>query len=138
VAFSRAGKRIVTASAATAKIWDTGTGQLLLTLKGHRSAIQCFTFSPDSRRILTGSDDHTAKLWETATGRELLTLKLHQDGVMAARFSPDGQRIGTASYDGLARLWDAATPEQARAWQEEERAAAKRIEAFRHGQTAER
>jgi WD40 repeat protein/serine/threonine protein kinase len=122
----------------TGLLWEMATGRVVLTLKGHRSAIQCFTFSPDSRRILTGSDDHTAKLWETATGRELLTLKLHQDGVTAARFSPDGQRIGTASYDGLARLWDAATPEQARAWREEERAAAKRIEAFRRGQAAKR
>jgi WD40 repeat protein len=43
---------------------------VLLTLKGHSGYIWCAAFSPDGRRVLTGSFDKTAKLWETVSGGE--------------------------------------------------------------------
>jgi WD40 repeat protein len=66
-------------------------------------------FSPDSRRIVTGSQDKTAKVWDAATGQELLTLKGHTGGVRSVAFSPDGTRIVTGSDDRTAKLWDAVT-----------------------------
>jgi hypothetical protein len=66
-------------------------------------------FSPDGRRIASGSLDRTANVWDAATGNRLLTLEGHTDAVWSVAFSPDGQRIVTGSEDRTARVWDAAT-----------------------------
>ncbi len=79
----------------------------LLTLKGHGSIVYSVAFSPDGKRVLTGSGDNTAKLWDVKTGKELLTLKEHGDWVHSAAFSPDGKRVVTGSADGTAKIWDA-------------------------------
>jgi len=134
VAFSPDGRRIVTGSLdETAKVWDAENGRELLVLKGHKGegisgeilipagrwrwiivgahtgAVMSVAFSPDGRRILTGSWDRTAKLWDTENGRELLTLKGHTNTVRAVAFAPDGRRILTGSFDKTAKLWDAET-----------------------------
>ena len=49
----------------------------LLTLKGHAGLVNSVSWSPDGKRLATGSSDGTAKVWDAAGGRELLTLKGH-------------------------------------------------------------
>ena len=66
-------------------------------------------FSPDGKRIVTGSFDETAQLWETATGKAIGEPLHHQDRVRSVAFSPDGFRVVTASFDNTARIWDVAT-----------------------------
>jgi WD40 repeat protein len=117
-------------------VWDAATGTNLLILKGHSAQVQSVAFSPDGRRILTGSRDQTAKLWDAATGEELLTLKGHENPVTGVAFSPDGQRIVTTSQDKTAKLWSAATVEQVALWQTEETQAAQRLAALQRDQQA--
>jgi WD40 repeat protein len=69
-------------------------------------------FSPDGKRLATGSFGGTAKLWDTATGQEMGALKGHSDGVHSVAFSPDGKRLATGSFDRTVRLWDAATEQE--------------------------
>ena len=69
-------------------------------------------FSPDGKRIVTGSDDKTAKVWDAEKGQELPTLKGHQDFVSSVAYSPDGKRIVTGSGDKTAKVWDAATGQE--------------------------
>jgi len=38
-------------------IWDAGTGSCEATLEGHRGSVEPCAFSPDGRRIVSGSDD---------------------------------------------------------------------------------
>ena len=64
-------------------------------------------YSPDGRRILTGSCDRTAKVWDADKGQELFSLKGHTDPVSSVAFSPDGRRILTGSGDNTAKVWDA-------------------------------
>ena len=66
-------------------------------------------WSPDGKRLATGSRDSTAKVWDAATGKELLTLSGHEVGVSSVAWSPDGKRLATGSEDNTAKVWDAET-----------------------------
>jgi WD40 repeat protein len=65
------------------------------------------SFSPDGRRIVSGSDDDTLKVWDAETGQEMLTLEGHSDWVRSVSFSPDGRRIVSGSDDNTLKVWDA-------------------------------
>ena len=64
-------------------------------------------FSPDGRRLATGSAGGMTKLWDAHSGRELRDFPGHTDRVRLVAFSPDGQRLATASFDGSTKVWDA-------------------------------
>ena len=81
----------------------------MLTLEGHSSDVMSVAFSPDGKRILSGSQDETLKLWDAETGQETLTLKGHSGAVMSVAFSPDGKRLASASADTTAKLWEIAS-----------------------------
>ena len=61
----------------TAKIWDSTTGQLYHTLKGHKMEIVCISFDPHGMLVATGSMDNSAKLWDVETGQEIFSLDGH-------------------------------------------------------------
>jgi WD40 repeat protein len=47
------------------KVWDADTDKELLTRRGNGiNGVRSACFSPDGKRILTGSDDKTAKVWD--------------------------------------------------------------------------
>ena len=116
--FSPDGSRLATAGnpAATAGsvrvsetkafVWDAATGELLLTLSGHRDQVTDVHFSPDGSRIATGSGDTTAAIWDAETGERLLELRGHEPGPLFTYFGPDGTRLLTTDTAGALRLWD--------------------------------
>jgi WD40 repeat protein len=81
----------------------------IFTLHGHTNWIGSVAFSPDGKRIVTGSGDQTAKVWDAQTGTQQLELRGHTGGVYSVAFSPDGTRIVTGGEDRTARVWDART-----------------------------
>ena len=89
--------------------WHRQTHLALKTLRGHLAGVVAAAFSPDGKRIVSGSFDGTAKVWEAASGKELLALKGHSAAVWSVAFSLDSQRIVTGSFDQTARVWDAAS-----------------------------
>jgi len=84
----------------------TARDKALFTLKGHSGMVWSVAFSPDGRRIVTGSLDNTAKVWDAQSGKEL-TFKGHSEAIWSVAFSPDGTRVVTGSEDGKARVWRA-------------------------------
>jgi WD40 repeat protein/serine/threonine protein kinase len=80
-----------------------------LTLKGHAGFVAGVAFSPDGRRLATGSSDKTVKIWDSATGKELSSLKGHTYWVWSVAFSPDGQHLASGSADNTVKIWDIAT-----------------------------
>ena len=93
------------------KVWDAATGQPVgAPLNGHTDEVTSVAFSPDGKRIVTGSDDKTVQVWDAATGQPVgPPLKGHTDAVTSVAFSPDGKRIVSGSADKTVRVWDAAT-----------------------------
>nr|VFK54837.1 MAG: WD40 repeat [Candidatus Kentron sp. TUN]VFK59935.1 MAG: WD40 repeat [Candidatus Kentron sp. TUN] len=96
------------------QLWDIQTGEMIRTFKGHSEVIWSVTFSPDGRRLLSGSRDKTLKLWDVASGREIRTFKGHSAGVLSVAFSPDGRRALSGSYDETLKLWDVASGRELR------------------------
>ena len=50
------------------RINEAATGKQLATLR-HEGAVWSVAFSPDGRRVVTGSDDQTARVWEASAGK---------------------------------------------------------------------
>ena len=42
-------------------------GQETLTLKGHSDSVTSVSFSPDGKRIVSGSTDKTVKIWDISS-----------------------------------------------------------------------
>ena len=76
-AFNKSGDRFITGSYdRTCKVWNTLTGEELLTLEGHKNVVYAIAFNnPFGDKIVTGSFDKTAKIWDSATG-ELLQVRV--------------------------------------------------------------
>jgi WD40 repeat protein len=114
--FSPDGRRLLTISKdkgregkPAVRMWDATTGKHKADLP-HDYWVWAVAFSPDSRLVCTGGEDHVAQLWETETGKAVFEHPLpHQDVVRAVAFSPDGKTLLTGSGDLTARLWLIAT-----------------------------
>jgi WD40 repeat protein/tRNA A-37 threonylcarbamoyl transferase component Bud32 len=89
--------------------WERQMHLELRTLRGHTGPILAVAYSPDGRRIVTGSADETARVWDAETGQESLRLEGHTASVRAVAFSRDGERIVTGSWDRTVRVWETAT-----------------------------
>jgi WD40 repeat protein len=91
------------------RLWDVATGRELRTLGKHQNRIWQILFSPDGKRLATGSDDNTVAVWDVATGKELYRLDGHRQGIQALAFAPDGNTLASASGDSTVRVWDLTT-----------------------------
>jgi len=88
------------------KVWDTQTGQELLSLKTRTGTFYCAAISADGKHIAAGCWDHTVKVWDAHTGEEVLALKRHVNAVMSVAFS--------ATANALPRRMEGSRPGMAR------------------------
>jgi WD40 repeat protein/serine/threonine protein kinase len=75
----------------------------------HKDEVYTVAFSPDGRRLVSGSRDGTARLWDVNGGTPIGRPLAHGAEVCSVAWRPDGRVVLTGSHDGTARLWDAAT-----------------------------
>ncbi len=91
------------------KLWDLSTGESFQTLFGHKQWVSCLAISPDSRTLISGSEDTNIRIWDLTTGDLIRTLKGHQGCVRSLTISPDGRTLISGSDDQTIKLWDLKT-----------------------------
>jgi WD40 repeat protein len=87
------------------QIFDLATGKIIRTLTGHDAPVMGVAYTPDGKRLLTGSRDQTVRLWSVADGQTMISLKA-PSAVNAIAVVAEGKQMAAAGEDGIIRIWD--------------------------------
>jgi len=104
IVFSPEGTRVLVGVDTAISLWDLETGRKVRTLAGHQKWVRSVAFSPDGKRVLSGSVDGTLRLWDLGSGRLIRSFEmparddLSQRLVLSVAFSPDGKRALSGGY----------------------------------------
>jgi WD40 repeat protein len=95
------------------RLGDAASGKDVGTCRGHTAGVWAVAFSPDGKRLVSGSDDRTVRVWEVGTGKELVRIDHGRYQARAAAFAPDGKTVASGAAGGDGRrpivIWDAGT-----------------------------
>ncbi|HEX4208452.1 MAG TPA: hypothetical protein VHZ51_30445, partial [Ktedonobacteraceae bacterium] len=107
IIWSPNGKYIASSSSneTTVEVWEAATGKDILRYYGHRNFVDAVAWSPDGKRLATGSTDNTAQVWDALTGDNASIYQGHQDRVLAVAWSPDGKYVASGSGDATTQIW---------------------------------
>lgn len=82
LAFKPDGSQLICAVGTRVIVFKTKTGSLLHSLKGHRGAVYCVTYSADGKKFASGAADNTIIIW---SDRGEGTLKYsHNDSIQVS------------------------------------------------------
>ncbi|KIJ57668.1 hypothetical protein HYDPIDRAFT_34894 [Hydnomerulius pinastri MD-312] len=84
----------------------------LATYTGHSSWIYSIAFLPDSKHVVSTSDDGTIRKWSLAEGHDVGEVIKVGSAVLAVAASEDGKLLASGGVDGKVILWDAKSHEK--------------------------
>jgi len=91
------------------RVWDSSSGKLLYSLKGHTCSIMRVAFSPNGEYIASGGGDgdNTIKLWKASTGECIRTFKGTKHRIEGLTFSQSGENIIAGAFTEVDfKVWD--------------------------------
>lgn len=88
------------------KVWDLVTGQLLLTFTGHNQNVIAVAFTPDGKKVISGSCDKTIRIWDLKTGNPLKMFHTLSGIACDIIVMPDGKQFIVGLGDGTIKFWD--------------------------------
>jgi platelet-activating factor acetylhydrolase IB subunit alpha len=105
---------VITASEdACIKVWDSDTGEVERTLRGHTNAVQDLAVSNSGMLLASCSADFTLRLWDMQNYDCLKTLQGHEHTVSSVAFTPPSkgqeEALLSASRDTTIKVWDPKT-----------------------------
>ncbi|XP_067680259.1 WD repeat and SOCS box-containing protein 1-like [Haliotis asinina] len=94
------------------KLWNCGTGHLLLELLDHKDVVRDIDFAPDgSLHLASASRDGTLKLWDlNMDGNMYRTLRPQCKWVYSCSWSPNKKFIASSGNYKCVVLWDVEDP----------------------------
>lgn len=87
-------------------VWEHASESHILKQSSHLDTMTTLSYSPDSTRIITGSDDGLIKIWDLHSGFHIATFTEHSSAITSSRYSRRGNILFTSSLDGSVRAWD--------------------------------
>jgi WD40 repeat protein len=73
------------------RVWDASLGKPIAKPIPHARAVLTVRFSPDSRALVSATEDGTVRVWNAETGEPLSRPMRHRGITWNAQFSPDGK-----------------------------------------------
>jgi WD40 repeat protein/serine/threonine protein kinase len=108
ITYSPDGKWLASLRGPDIVIWDAANGKELRTLSGHSKRICSLSFSADSKRLASGSEDETVRIWDPTRDAALVVYRGHLGTVECVSFRPDGKFVVSAGDDHTLRVWNAS------------------------------
>ncbi len=90
------------------RVWDSATGKLLDTLKGHAGTVVSLLWHEGSKSLVSGSLDQTIRVWDLGTKQARVIQRSPGDNDVLA-LSPDGKQLASAGVNQTIRLFDFAS-----------------------------
>jgi WD40 repeat protein len=106
------GRRLAFVDGNSVRVCDAATGSELFRLGKHPNSVDSVAYSPDGRRLASGSTDGVVKVWDAETGRETLAFH-HAGGILGLALSPDGRQLAAAATNNIVKVWDLTTQNEA-------------------------
>lgn len=73
---------------------------------GHRTAVNCLTFSNDSLMLASGGKDSVIVVWDIVNESGLFKLNGHKNAVTDIKFTASGDNIISSSKDATVKFWN--------------------------------
>jgi len=87
-------------------MWAIGKPNVILSLSGHNSPIECVQFNGTEELVCAGSQSGTLKIWDLEAAKIVRTLTGHKANVRSLDFHPYGEFVASGSNDTTVKLWD--------------------------------
>ncbi|XP_037103577.1 katanin p80 WD40 repeat-containing subunit B1 isoform X1 [Syngnathus acus] len=87
-------------------IWSVSKANCIMSLCGHRKAVECVHFNASEEQLATGSQSGSILVWDLEAAKMLRTLPGHKSSITSFAFHPFGDFLVSGSTDTNIKMWD--------------------------------